>query len=66
MEEESVLGKRRGGCGLLLAVWSAYATMTSIDIGVAKDVPAVSKRNVMEFPAVAVFCTDTVSWPIWL
>jgi len=33
---------------------------------VVNEVPAVSKRNVMELPAIAVFWTDTVSWPIWL
>ena len=50
----------------MLAVWSVYATTTSIDNGVVNEVAAVSKWNVMEFPAVAVFWTDTVSWPIWL
>jgi len=50
----------------LLAVWTAYATITSIDSGVLNDVPDVSKWNVIEFVAVAVFGTDTVSWPIVL
>ena len=50
----------------MLAVGSVYATTTSIDNGVVNEVPAVSKRNVMELVAVAVFGTDTVSWPIWL